>query len=89
MKAKVDYHTLTSLGKFNDNPNIYFVIASRYQRRGDPGVLDLPLRGTKASEHYNGFATLAMTGNRIWSTINPSPVDIGSSDTLGDTLVGA
>ena len=27
---------------------VILVIASRYKRRGDPGDLDLPLRGTRA-----------------------------------------
>jgi len=37
----------------------HFVIASRYKRRGDPGSLVLPLRGTKAWEYCNGFVVNA------------------------------
>ena len=51
-------------------------------RRGDPESLDLPLRGRKAREYYNGFVTmfLATTGyakvslNRgeFWKTVEKS-----------------
>jgi hypothetical protein len=35
--------------------NRLIVIASRNKRRSEPGFLDLPLRGTKSWEYYNGF----------------------------------
>jgi len=45
------------------------------KRRGDPESLDLPLRGTKAWEYYNGFVTmfLATTGYAKFSPRRSQP----------------